>query len=150
MDPRKQTLITALQAFIAQRAGLEFASYGNVRAYRAEQRSVTKDRHQAEELLRAVSARDGVTADAILSAAARAFSGRLTIRETAPGVFSLSYCTGQYFPTEYRRAVCSVLSTALWGYWRSLVAPDAPGAGDRIRDTARAALSRAVARRWFN
>jgi hypothetical protein len=26
----------------------------------------------------------------------------------------LDYCTGQYFPTEYRRAACAVLASALW------------------------------------
>jgi hypothetical protein len=30
----------------------------------------------------------------------------------------LDYCTGQYFPTEYRKAACAVLSSALWGYVR--------------------------------
>ena len=142
METRKQSLITALQRFVAQRPGLEFANYGDVSAYRSEMRSITKDRHHAEELLRAVSWRDSITADDIVHAAKCAFSGRLTIREPEPGRFVLDYCTGQYWPTEYRRAVCSVLSSALWDYWRD--------AGDGPIGAARRELPRSIAHRWFN
>ena len=142
METRKQSLITALQRFVAQRPGLEFANYGDVSAYRSEMRSITKDRHHAEELLRAVSWRDSITADDIVHAAKCAFSGRLTIREPEPGRFVLDYCTGQYWPTEYRRAVCSVLSSALWDYWRDAV--------DGPIGAARRELPRSIAHRWFN
>lgn len=142
MDTRKQTLIACLRKFIAQRPGLEFGNYGDVSAYRSEMRSITKDRHHAEELLRAVSWRDSITADDILHAAKHAFSGRLTISEPEPDRFVLDYCTGQYWPTEYRRAVCSVLSSALWNYWRD--------AGDGPIGAARRELPRSIAQRWFN
>ena len=142
METRKQSLITALQRFVAQRPGLEFANYGDVSAYRSEMRSITKDRHHAEELLRAVSWRDSITADDILHAAKHAFSGRLAISEPETGRFVLDYCTGQYWPTEYRRAVCSVLSSALWDYWRD--------AGDGPIGAARRELPRSIAHRWFN
>lgn len=148
MEARKQSLIDALQRFVAQRPGLEFANYGDVSAYRSEMRSITKDRHHAEELLRAVSWRDSITADDILYAAKHAFSGRLSITEhstypeTDPLRFVLDYCTGQYWPTEYRRAVCSVLSSALWAYWRD--------AGDGPVGAARRELPRSIAHRWFN
>lgn len=148
METRKQSLIDALQRFVAQRPGLEFANYGDVSAYRSEMRSITKDRHHAEELLRAVSWRDSITADDILHAAKYAFSGRLSITEhdtypeTDPRRFVLDYCTGQYWPTEYRRAVCSVLSSALWDYWRD--------AGDSPIGAARRELPRSIAHRWFN
>lgn len=141
MEARKQALIDALQRFVAQRPGLEFANYGDVSAYRAEMRSITKDRHHAEELIRAVSWRDSITADDILHAAKHAHSGRLSITETAPGAFTLDYCTGQYWPTEYRRAVANVLSSALWDYWRE--------AGDGPIGAAKRELSRGVAQRFF-
>jgi hypothetical protein len=159
MDTRKQSLINALQRFIAQRPGLEFGNYGDVSAYRSEMRSITKDRHHAETMLRAISWRDSITADAIIEASRHAFSGRLTITEPDPGRFVLDYCTGQYWPTEYRRAVCAVLSSALWGYWRSNIPAHEgaetyqPGIRDMsgaIRKTARAELSRSIAHRWFN
>lgn len=148
MDTRKETLIAALRKFIAQRPGLEFGNYGDVSAYRSEMRSITKDRHHAETMLASVAWRDSITADAILEASKHAFSGRLTITEPTPGRFVLDYCTGQYWPTEYRRAVCSVLSSALWDYWRECGGP--ASTGDTIRKTAAAELSRSIAQRWFH
>lgn len=148
MDTRKQTIIACLRKFIAQRPGLEFGNYGDVSAYRSEMRSITKDRHHAETMLASVAWRDSITADSILEASKHAFSGRLTITEPTPGRFVLDYCTGQYWPTEYRRAVCSVLSSALWDYWREC--GGAASTGDAIRKTAAAELSRSIAQRWFN
>lgn len=148
MDTRKQTIIACLRKFIAQRPGLEFGNYGDVSAYRSEMRSITKDRHHAEAMLASVAWRDSITADSILEASKHAFSGRLTITEPTPGRFVLDYCTGQYWPTEYRRAVCSVLSSALWDYWRECGGP--ASTGDTIRKTAAAELSRSIAQRWFH
>jgi len=148
MDTRKQTLIACLRKFIAQRPGLEFGNYGDVSAYRSEMRSITKDRHHAETMLASVAWRDSITTDSILEASKHAFSGRLAITEPSPGRFVLDYCTGQYWPTEYRRAVCSVLSSALWDYWREC--GGAASTGDAIRKTAAAELSRSIAQRWFH
>lgn len=148
MDTRKQTIIACLRKFIAQRPGLEFGNYGDVSAYRSEMRSITKDRHHAETMLASVAWRDSITADSILEASKHAFSGRLNITEPTPGRFVLDYCTGQYWPTEYRRAVCSVLSSALWDYWRECGGP--ASTGDTIRKTAAAELSRSIAQRWFH
>lgn len=181
---QKQALISALRRWIEQRPGLEFGNYGDIRAYRAEQRDITRDLHHARELLRAVEWRDSITAEDII----RAADGRLTIaieREhecncghkwSAPVKFAptanlsgestqwcekcgsraaishpqkvrIDYCTGQYFPTEFRPAASRVLSSVLWAYWRENMAnPD----GDALRRTARRELSRAVARRYFN
>lgn len=146
MEPRKQAIIDALTKFMNQRSGIEFGNYGDVKAFRAEQRSITKDLHQARVLLDAVKWRDGITADDLIKAAQRAFGGRLTIAlkdgpcacgcDMAPGpacpvVASIDYCTGQYFPTEYRRAVCAVLASALWEYTREKCMP-APVAEGRV------------------
>ena len=143
-EGEREAILAALSAFIRQRPGLEFANYGDVSAYRSELRSITKDRHHAEELLAAVSWRSGIDA-AALREAFRAFSGRLSWDGRR-----LDYCTGQYFPTEYRRAVCAVLSSALWDCWRDNAPADTASKGDYIRKTARRELSRAVAGRWFN
>lgn len=139
----KESIIEALDAFIRQRPGLEFGNYGDVSAYRSELRSIAKDLHHARELLRAVAWRDSITADDLLRAGA---TGRLTLTQQERGV-RIDYCTGQYFPTEYRRAACSLLSSLLWDYWRDGMAEPT---GDKIRATARRELSRPVARRWFN
>lgn len=121
MDSKKQAILDALTAFMNQRASMDPHNYGDYKAYRAESRSVTRDLHDARTLLRAVMWRDSITADDLL-AAFRAFSGRLTCKDISAHYddgsvyykFSLDYCTGQYFPTEYRKAVCAVLASALW------------------------------------
>lgn len=161
MDNRKEALLDALRAFISARPGLEFANYGDISSYRSEMRSITKDRHHAEALLAAVSWRE-ITADAIIEASKHAFSGRLTIEPVylqnsgyyglEPEIvgYSIQYCTGQYFPTEYRRAVCAVLSSALWHYWRESETFGDDCGADYIRQTAKKELGRSIASRWFN
>jgi hypothetical protein len=136
---RTQTLLSTLERFVNQRPGLEFGNYGDVSAYRSEMRGITKDRRDALELLRVAGW--CLTADDIIAAAQ---GGRLTITEPEPGRFVIDYCTGQYWPTEYRPAVCRVLASALWHYW----AADKPSA-DQVRECARRHLSRGVASRWF-
>jgi hypothetical protein len=114
---RREQILGAFRAFIAQRPGLEFGNYGDVSAYRSEMRSITKDRHTAEFLLAAVSWRESI-GEKELRDACRAFSGRLSIVDRPNGGVAIDYCTGQYFPTEYRRAVCAVMASALWSYVR--------------------------------
>lgn len=128
MEPRKQAIIDALGRWIRQRPGLEFGNYGDVKSYRAEVRSIAKDKQHAETLLAAVKWRDGIDADALIKAAEGAFSGRLTISPPRVDVDELlrakiDYTTGQYWPTEYRRAVCAVLASALWEYMREHAMP---------------------------
>jgi hypothetical protein len=145
VETSKQNLIAALRTFARQRPGLEFGNYGDWKAYRAEMRSITRDLKQAQELLSAVAWRDSITANSIIEASKGAFSGRLSITRDGDS-FKVDYCTGQYFPTEYRRAVCSVLSSALWDYFRT----NGADTGDDIRRTARRELGRSIASRWFN
>ena len=147
MNSLRQNILHALTVFVKTRPGLEFGNYGDVSAYRSEMRSITKDRAQALELLSAVSWRESITAETLIDAAKHAFSGRLSIVQTDEnnGV-RIEYCTGQYYPTEYRRAVCAVLSSVLWDYFRANGADTA----DAIRKTASSELSRSIARRWFN
>ena len=169
----KTAILETLHKFTAQRAGLEFANYGDVSSYRSEMRAITADRHHAETLLAAVSWRDTITADDLIRASEHAFSGRLSIKEQ-DGKVRLEYCTGQYFPTEYRKAVCAVLSSALWDYTRTHAMPAPSGKvkrvsgvgpfavesehdsiegvspGDWLRKHFRKEFGRSVANRWFN
>lgn len=180
MESKKEAILDALTAFMNQRSGMDPRNYGDWKSYRAESRSVTRDLHDARTLLRAVMWRDSITADDLL-AAFRAFSGRLSCNVYEPGktyggpgvTFSypvltvkLDYCTGQYFPTEYRKAVCAVLASALWDRKRA----DMPKptlhhntetgemveryngmrAGDWIRDSFRREFGRGLAGRYFN
>jgi hypothetical protein len=171
MTATKDEIISLLHAFMEQRPGMEFANYGDVRSYRSESRSITRDLHDARTLLRAVSWRESITAEN-LAAAFRAFSGRLTLTERK-GRPALDYCTGQYFPTEYRKAVCAVLASALWDYYRDECMPapigtmqsrgyeteayPTPGkrgevcsAGDWLRTTFKCEFGAHLARRYFD
>lgn len=159
----KQEIIAALRTFINQRPGLEYGNYGDPVSYRAEVRSIGKDLAHARELLRFVELRDSITADAIIKASEGAFSGRLTIAEKN-GKVAIDYCTGQYWPTEYRRAVCAVMASAIWSWMRDecMPAPDketmadepktyrGARAGDFLRHAARREFGRGIAARWFN
>ena len=143
MDLKPQ-IISALYTFANKRPQLEYVNYGNPSSYRAEARAITKDLHHARKLLAHVE-RSGISADDLLSASKEAFSGRLSIVPMGVGAVMLDYCTGQYFPTEYRKAVCAVLARALWNYWRSDVNDP-----QRIRNTARLVLGKPLASAYFN
>jgi len=140
----KNAIIESLSVFIRQRPGLEFGNYGSARAYRSEMREITRDRHNAERLLSAVERSQVISGADIVDASRRAFSGRLEI--TCDGdTVRVSYTAGQYFPTEYRRAVCSVCAEALWNAWRA----DYP-TGDSLRAAFRRHFGRGISARWFN
>ena len=147
----KQKIIDALYTFANKRPGLEPRDYirsyddSNGRStYYAEARNITRDLTHARALLRRVEL-SGISAEELLEASKEAFSGRLEITATDDGLVKVSYCVGQYFPTEYRKAVASVCARALWNYWKT----DANDA-DRIRNTARREFPRAIARAYFN
>jgi hypothetical protein len=183
----KEEIMTALYNWIKQRPGLQFANYGDVKAYRAELRGITKDGHQARALLDAIRWREDIGADELKAALRGAFSGRLSwvpvqvwrcnfcavvcgVRKTCCGkrmrqCGKLEYCTGQYWPTEYRRAVCAVAVSALWDHFRAnmpkgvlmhnsetgetLERYEGLRAGDWIRREAKRELGATIARRWF-
>ena len=103
----------AFARFINQRPGLDPRNYfsdwrdrDGQRAYRSEARSIQADGKRARAALQLAQAYpfDG----AALLDACRAYSGRLSIVTRENGL-GLDYCTGQYWPTEYRRAAYVVL-----------------------------------------
>ena len=105
--------LAALLEFSKQRANIEPRNYGDGRAgrsaYRSEARSVTEDLHRVKVVYTEALAL-GVTDEEILEASPRAFSGRL---EWNTQRNEWDYRTGQYFPTEYRKAASSVLELAI-------------------------------------
>ena len=139
----KNEIINALYNFAQKRPQLEYSKYCNFSSYSQESRAITKDLHHARALLRRVEL-SGISAEELLEASKEAFSGRLEITATDDGLIKVSYCVGQYFPTEYRKAIASVCARALWNYWKT----DANDA-DRIRNTARREFPRAIARAYF-
>lgn len=145
-DAERGAILEAMGRWIRQRPGLEFGNYGTVSSYRAELRSITRDLSDARLLLRAVEM-SSMPADVLLEGF-RAYSGRLSWDGNR-----LDYCTGQYWPTEYRKAACAVLAAALWDWYREDYAAAAkPGesAGDAIRRQFRREYGRGLARRWFD
>lgn len=153
----KQQIIEALRTFINQRPGLDYGNYGDPVSYRAEVRSIGKDLQHARELLRYVELRDSITADSIIKASEGAYSGRLTIAENN-GKVCIDYCVGQYWPIEYRRAVCAVMASAIWSWIRDECRKqkhvgstvDATSPVSYLRHAARRELGRGIAARWFN
>ena len=162
----KEAICTALYAWINQRPGLDYANYGERTAYRAEVRSITKALHHARQLLRSVELAQSITAQDLIAAFQSACSGRLSISETVDGKVALDYCTGQYWPTEYRSAACAVLSQALWNHRRTCMPSPTlhhnsetgetleryggMRAGDWIRASFKREFGRGIAQRWFN
>ncbi len=154
----KSEIIDTLRRFCDQRPGLEPGNYGSVQSYREESRNITRDGQMARQLLRDVENSSGITAEAIIEAARHSYSGRLKIEVTPPLHVRITYTPGQYFPTEYRKAVCAVCASALWDYVRTSCSPraDADGliqgmtAGDWLRKFFRRRYGRAIAVRWFD
>ena len=140
----KQTIIDALNRWITQRPGLEFGNYGNVSSYRAEMRSIGRDLQHARAMVNYVAWHDSVTAEMIMSAADN--GGRLTLTVNGDKV-RIDYVTGQYWPTEYRRAVCALMSSVIWAWLRENCEYKT---GDDIRKAARRELGNSIANRWFS
>lgn len=144
----KEVILTALRAWINQRPGLEYVNYGEPTSYRAELRGITRDKKDAQTLLTAVEL-SAVTVDQ-LKEGFRAYSGRLTWEEDGKGGGRLVYCTGQYWPTEYRKAACAVLAQALWDEARAAIPDGAEKPGDVIRGNFRRMFGRVMQARWFD
>lgn len=150
MNMTKQAMLNALRAFINQRSGIDFRNYQSGdwkqsrECFMGDYRPILRHGRHARTLLRAVELRDSIKAKHLLEASHSAYSGRLQFIER-DGKVAVDYCTGQYFPTEYRNAACAVLASVLWHYWQ----PDCK-TGDEIRKRARSEFGPAIAKTWFN
>lgn len=178
-EPRKQAICDALRTWINQRPGFDPNNYDRT-GYLSDSRTVQRQARDARELLRAVEL-SSITADALIAAFSRAFSGRLQMQfdpagssaAQKPGTVRISYCTGQYWCTEYRAAACAVLASALWKYTReecmpppeyrqhgsatkppmcteAVYGPLKVSAGEWLRFHFRQQFGRGIASRWFS
>lgn len=130
----------ALAAFVAQRSGIDWRNYGGSReAFMGDYRPMLQAGADARVMLRAAGWRDFSSAEYIAAAG----NGRLQFITTGEFV-GVDYCAGQYFPTEYRRAACSLLATMFWSRFR-----DGAADGSAIRRRAAKEFGRGIARRWF-
>lgn len=134
------TTIEKLTKFVNQRPGLEFANYGDVSIYRSESAEITRDRNDYFELLSfahmIVPNLEQKITDYLTNT-----SGRLLLNKDG----NLEYCTGQYFPTEYRPAANNVLRSVIWSELANTYET-----GNDIRKAAKRNLSRRVIRNYFN
>ena len=151
---RRERILSALMKFARQRPGIDPRNYitpgywnrEDAANYRREAREVTADLADLREIMRSIRWRDGISADDLIKAT-RAYSGRLQIVEDGDRV-TVEYCTGQYFPTEYRKAACAVLAAALWDY--SCQRAGIENIGEELRRGFTREFSRRVARRYFS
>ena len=156
----KTALLEALYKFIAKRPGLDPREYCSgprdiegFAAYRSDSRAITRDRRDAEAMLRYIELRDSITAEDIIRASKHAFSGRLTITPKGEG-FELDYCIGQYWPMEYRKATAAVLASAIRARLRDDAGLDQAQPfqleAKRLQEAARRELGAPIARRFFH
>lgn len=143
----RDSILDTLSAFIEARGGMQARDYirdwrdtDGRRAYAADRRQVLGDLQDARALLAYVRWHPSIDADALC--AVMGSDRRLTYDRDRK---RLHYTTGQYFPTEYRKAVCSALASAIWVYLRD----NGADTGDAIRAAARRDLPRRIARRYF-
>ena len=145
-DNDKSAIMEALLVWVRQRPGFDLGNY-DLAGYRADSRKVSKQKADALAMLRFIDLRESITGEMLNAAFDRAFSGRLSWDGKQQ---MLSYCTGQYWPTEYRAAACAVLASAI-GEWLCESCPDSVEArGDWIRAAAKREFGRGFASRWFN
>lgn len=127
-DISSNPAIAALTDFAAQNSGMDPRNYFSDwrdkegrKAYRGESRAVSNDWKEYKRALSVASTEQVTDAD-VIEAAPRAFSGRL---EWNAGKSRWDYTTGQYFPTEYRKAAKAVLWDAIYAVRRARPAVEA-------------------------
>jgi len=108
-----KSTIEKIRLFANQKPGLDFMDYGERKAYLSEMREITKDLHDFRELM-SVAVGRVENLDSKITNYLQNNSGRLTLNESG----NLEYCSGQYFPTEYRPAVNRVLANLIFADYR--------------------------------
>lgn len=143
------TTIEKLTKFVNQRPGLDFANYGEVSAYRSEMAKITRDRTDYFELLSLAFSRIDNLNEVVTDYLKRS-SGRLTMNDAG----NLEYCTGQYFPTEYRPAANRMLANLIFASYRDEIESNTPNNvykdGNEIRKAIKRRISRRIAKNYFN
>ncbi len=133
-----------LQAFVNQRPGMDPRDYASYTDYRREAREITRDLHDFRALL-SLAFYTVPNLDEKLTELLSRESGRLTLKNGR-----LEYCTGQYFPTEYRPAACRALVSILWRQRAAeLEKSGEEYTGEDIRKYFRRRLPRRTAQNYF-
>ncbi len=138
------TTIEKLTKFVNQRPNLDFSNYGDVSAYRSESAEITRDRTDYFELLSYAFQRIN-SLNEQLEKYLQTTSGRLTLNNDG----NLEYCTGQYFPTEYRPAANRILANLIFASYRDEIEYNSPNNVYKDGNEIRKAIKRNVSRRLF-
>lgn len=116
---KNPNFISLLSNFVAQRPGFDLCNYASMKDYRSDYYRTLKYKKSFEALLiqaeRIFSFED---LNKALGDRLKNNSGRLTYKIDRA---QLEYCTGQYFPVEYRSAAFSVLFYSVWDLTRDLL-----------------------------
>ena len=107
ITPESHPALCGLLDFAAQRPGLDCRNYGTWASYRSEASAITRQWGALVNLVR-IADYYGLSDAQLIAASDWAYSGRLTWTGT-----DWDYCTGQYWPTEYRSAAIAVLRAAI-------------------------------------
>jgi hypothetical protein len=114
--PDTPSALRALVIYAAQNPGFEWANYWtgdraqSMRLYRSDYAQASKGWRDVRTNAR-ICASVGVTDADIIEACG---NGRVQVKvpDATWNCYSVEYCTGQYFPVEYRRAIARVLDDA--------------------------------------
>ena len=130
-------LKAALRAFVAQRPGFEYVNYRNIAGFRADQKRAVRDKADALALISAYpdDADSRFLTDALRSGNSLSLEGG-----------QLEYTACQYYPTEYRAAVCRAVSDAL----RALSWAQSQERLAETRKRMARIVGRGCANRWFS
>lgn len=133
-----------LRRFTAQRSGLDWRNYASdwrdtagMSALKSDRNTILTHGRDARALLAFVENWSSIPVDYLLAE----MSGGKRLSFDADKM-RVDYCAGQYFPTEYRAAVCRAVANALWRYHVNLGTVD-------VRAWADETFGRAIASRWF-
>ena len=126
-----------LRAFVAQRPGFDYRNYNTASAYRADQKRAMRDKADALALINAFPDE----ADPRFLMDVLASGNRLSLEGG-----QLDYTEGQYYCTEYRAAVCRVVSDAL----RALSWAQSQERLAETRKRMARIVGRGCANRWFS
>ena len=140
----KSEVCALLRKFIAQRSGLDWRNYASdwrdtagMSALRSDKRTILRHGQDARALLSFFENWSSIPVDYLLSELSE--GKRLSFD---PARNAIDYCAGQYFPTEYRAAVCRAMAEALWRYHVNLGTVN-------VRAWSIETFGRAIASRWF-
>lgn len=137
--------MSALSAFVAQRSGISFADYGNRDSFRGDYRPIIQQGKDYRKMAAFVSGCT-ISDHDFVKASDQVFSGRLQFdKRLDNGEYSVDYCIGQYFPTEYRLASCWLISRVIRNYWQ-----ECGYSYPEIKAKAKQVFGRGIASRYFN